>query len=122
MGCSKFGEECYEFMCGFSENGICTNGENEYFGSIESFLPKTNCDIPMPNVKSPKTELISAAEAYKKAQEVLKEDDIKSLKEINSKILEATKKRKAFYYLSRKNKPWGEKKNRKFGIQNNNRF
>ena len=43
-------------------------------------------------MKSPKTELISAAEAYKKTQEVLKEDDIKSLKEINSKILEATKK------------------------------
>ena len=79
MGCSKFGEECHEFMCGFSENGMCTNGKNEYFGSIESSLPKTNCDIPMPNVKSPKTELISAAEAYKKTQEVLKEDDIKSL-------------------------------------------
>lgn len=92
MGCSKFGEECHEFMCGFSENGMCTNGKNEYFGSIESSLPKTNCDIPMSNVKSPKTELISAAEAYKKTQEVLKEDDIKSLKEINSKILEATKK------------------------------
>lgn len=46
MGCSKFGEECHEFMCEFSENGICTNGENEYFDSIESFLPKTNCDIP----------------------------------------------------------------------------
>lgn len=55
-------------------------------------LPETSCNIPMPNVKSPKTELISAAEAYKKTQEVLKEDDIKSLKEINSKILEATKK------------------------------
>ena len=39
-------------------------------------LPETSCNIPMPNVKSPKLELIPAAE------------------EINSKILEATKKGK----------------------------
>lgn len=77
MSCPRFGEECYEFMCGSSENGICTEGENEFLSSIE---------------KASKAELISAAEAYKKTQEVLKEDDIKSLKEINSKILEATKK------------------------------
>lgn len=57
-------------------------------------LPETSCNIPMPNVKSPKLELIPAAEAYKKTQEALKEDDIESLKEINSKILEATKKGK----------------------------
>ena len=55
-------------------------------------LPETNCDIPMPNVKPPKAELISAAEAYKKSQAALKEDDIKTLKEINNKILEAVKK------------------------------
>lgn len=79
MSCPRFGEECYEFMCGSSKNGICTEGENEFLNSIE---------------KSSKAELISAAEAYKKAQEALKEDDIESLKEINSKILEATKKGK----------------------------
>ena len=66
-------------MCGSSKNGICTEGENEFLNSIE---------------KSSKAELISAAEAYKKTQEALKEDDIESLKEINSKILEATKKGK----------------------------
>lgn len=81
MSCPRFGEECYEFMCGSSKNGICTEGENEFLNSIE---------------KSSKAELISAAEAYKKTQEALKEDDIESLKEINSKILEATKKGK-FY-------------------------
>lgn len=79
MSCPRFGEECYEFMCGSSKNGICTEGENEFLNSIE---------------KSSKAELISAAEAYKKTQEALKEDDIESLKEINSKILEATKKGK----------------------------
>lgn len=79
MSCPRFGEECYEFMCGSSKNGICTEGENEFLNSIE---------------KSSKAELISAAEAYKKTQEALKEDDIASLKEINSKILEATKKGK----------------------------
>lgn len=79
MSCPRFGEECYEFMCGSSKNGICTEGENEFLNSIE---------------KSFKAELISAAEAYKKTQEALKEDDIESLKEINSKILEATKKGK----------------------------
>ena len=79
MSCPRFGEECYEFMCGSSKNGICTEGENEFLNSIE---------------KSSKAELISAAEAYKKTQEALKEDDIDSLKEINSKILEATKKGK----------------------------
>ena len=79
MSCPRFGEECYEFMCGYSKNGICTEGENEFLNSIE---------------KSSKAELISAAEAYKKTQEALKEDDIESLKEINSKILEATKKGK----------------------------
>ena len=79
MSCPRFGEECYEFMCGSSKNGICTEGENEFLYSIE---------------KSSKAELISAAEAYKKTQEALKEDDIESLKEINSKILEATKKGK----------------------------
>lgn len=57
-------------------------------------LPKTNCDIPMPNVKSPKTELISAAEAYKKTQKVLKETDLRLLEEINNKILKATEKGK----------------------------
>lgn len=60
--------------------------------SKEKILPETSCNIPMPNVKSPKLELIPAVEAYKKTQEALKEDDIESLKEINSKILEATKK------------------------------
>lgn len=79
MSCPRFGEECYEFMCGSSKNGICTEGENEFLNSIE---------------KSSKAELISAAEAYKKTQEALKGDDIESLKEINSKILEATKKGK----------------------------
>ena len=79
MSCPRFGEECYEFMCGSSKNGICTEGENEFLNSIE---------------KSSKAELISAAEAYKKTQEALKEEDIESLKEINSKILEATKKGK----------------------------
>lgn len=79
MSCPRFGEECYEFMCGSSKNGICTEGENEFLNSIE---------------KSSKAELISAAEAYKKTQEALKEDDIESLKEINTKILEATKKGK----------------------------
>lgn len=79
MSCPRFGEECYEFMCGSSKNGICTEGENEFLNSIE---------------KSSKAELISAAEAYKKTQEALKEDDVESLKEINSKILEATKKGK----------------------------
>lgn len=79
MSCPRFGEECYEFMCGSSKNGICTEGENEFLNSIE---------------KSSKAELISAAEAYKKTQEAPKEDDIESLKEINSKILEATKKGK----------------------------
>ena len=79
MSCPRFGEECYEFMCGSSKNGICTEGENEFLNSIE---------------KSSKAELISAAEAYKKTQEALKEDDIESLKEINSKILEAIKKGK----------------------------
>ena len=79
MSCPRFGEECYEFMCESSKNGICTEGENEFLNSIE---------------KSSKAELISAAEAYKKTQEALKEDDIESLKEINSKILEATKKGK----------------------------
>lgn len=79
MSCPRFGEECYEFMCGSSKNGICTEGENEFLNSIE---------------KSSKAELISAAEAYKKTQEALKEDDIESLKEINSKILETTKKGK----------------------------
>ena len=79
MSCPRFGEECYEFMCGSSKNGIRTEGENEFLNSIE---------------KSSKAELISAAEAYKKTQEALKEDDIESLKEINSKILEATKKGK----------------------------
>ena len=79
MSCPRFGEECYEFMCGSSKNGICTEGENEFLNSME---------------KSSKAELISAAEAYKKTQEALKEDDIESLKEINSKILEATKKGK----------------------------
>lgn len=79
MSCPRFGEECYEFMRGSSKNGICTEGENEFLNSIE---------------KSSKAELISAAEAYKKTQEALKEDDIESLKEINSKILEATKKGK----------------------------
>ena len=79
MSCPRFGEECYEFMCGSSKNGICTEGEHEFLNSIE---------------KSSKAELISAAEAYKKTQEALKEDDIESLKEINSKILEATKKGK----------------------------
>ena len=79
MSCPRFGEEGYEFMCGSSKNGICTEGENEFLNSIE---------------KSSKAELISAAEAYKKTQEALKEDDIESLKEINSKILEATKKGK----------------------------
>ena len=79
MSCPRFGEECYEFMCGSSKNGICTEGENEFLNSIE---------------KSSKAELISAAEAYKKTQEAQKEEDIESLKEINSKILEATKKGK----------------------------
>lgn len=55
-------------------------------------LPKTNCDIPMPNVESPKLELIPAAEAYKKTQEALKETDLRLLEEINNKILKATEK------------------------------
>lgn len=81
MSCPRFGEECYEFMCGSSKNGICTEGENEFLNSIE---------------KPPKTALISAAEAYKKTQEALKETDLRLLEEINNKILEATKKRKFF--------------------------
>lgn len=67
-------------------------------------------------------ELISAAEAYKKTQEVLKEDDIKSLKEINSKILEATKKGRLSITGLGKISLGARKKIRKFGIRNNNRF
>lgn len=77
MSCPRFGEECYEFMCGSSKNGICTEGENEFLNSIE---------------KSSKAELISAAEAYKKAQKALKETDLRLLEEINNKILKATEK------------------------------
>lgn len=64
-------------MCGSSKNGICTEGENEFLNSIE---------------RSSKAELISAAEAYKKAQEALKETDLRLLEETNNKILKATEK------------------------------
>ena len=91
MSCPRLGEVCHEYTCGAYSNGTCSSGGN-LPNSTGTSLPETSCNIPMPNVKQPKAELISAAEAYKKAQEALKEDDIKTLKKISNKILEATKK------------------------------
>lgn len=93
MSCPRLGEVCHEYTCGAYVNETCFSEEN-LLNSTETSLPETSCNIPMPNVKSPKLELIPAAEAYKKTQEVLKETDLRLLEEINNKILKATEKGK----------------------------
>ncbi len=86
MSCPRLGEVCHEYTCGVYAGGTCSSGEN-LPNSTGTSLPETSCNIPMTNVRQPKAELISAAEAYGRTQENLR-------KKLSKKILEAIEENK----------------------------